>query len=155
MSSRKWLDNAFWETSEKMMVNCILELEDDVGRVTRQVMKISKKDIHGNLNPDFEEVVSSVTEEVINQNTEERRKRKEAEQEEKERRDYEHAKARKLEELFNYKLEIFEVDQIKNSKNRKLKSKLRRSSSKIEVDFFAMQILKESFDLEEQENGTD
>ena len=150
MSSRKWLDNAFWETSEKQMVNCILELEDDVGRVSRQVMKISKTDIHGNANPDFDEVVSSVTEEVIDKNTKERVERKKAEQEEEKQREIEHLKARKLEELFNYKLEIFEIPEIKETKNRKLKSKLRRSKNKIEANLFAMMILAEELERKEQ-----
>ena len=61
----------------------------------------------------------------------------------------EHARARKLEELFNYKLEIFETEEIKNSKNRKLKSKLRRAKSKVEVNLFAMLLLKEELGVEE------
>lgn len=152
MSSRKWMDNAFWETSEKQMVNCILEIEDDVGRVTRQVMKIKKIDKEGNPNPDFDEVVQSVGEEVIDNNTEERTKRKKAEAEEKKQRDLEHAKARKLEKLFEYKLEAFEVEEIKNSKNRKLKSKLRRAKNRVEVDLYAMMILMEELN-KESENG--
>jgi hypothetical protein len=61
----------------------------------------------------------------------------------------EHARARKLEELFNYKLEVFETEEIKNSKNRKLKSKLRRAKSKIEVNLYAMMLLKEVLEPEE------
>ena len=29
MASKKWLDNAFWETEEKNQLNCILEIVDD------------------------------------------------------------------------------------------------------------------------------
>jgi len=154
MSRRTWLDNAFWETSEKMMLNCILELEDDVGRVTRQVMKINKFDREGNENPDFFEVVNAVTEEVISKNTEERRARKKAEAEEAKQREIEHAKARKLEKLFEYKLETFEVEEIKNSKNRALKSKLRRAKSKVEVDLYAMMILAEELRKKEEEEAS-
>jgi len=153
MSRRTWLDNAFWETSEKQMINCILELEDDVGRVTRQVMKINRYDKEGNENPDFIEVVDSVTEEVVNKNTEDRRIRKKAEAEEQKQREIEHAKARKLEKLFEYKLETFEVEEIKNSKNRPLKSKLRRAKSKVEVDLYAMMILAEELKKKEEEEA--
>ena len=75
---------------------------------------------------------------------------KAAQAEEKKQRDVEHARARKLEELFNYKLEIFETEEIKDSKNRKLKAKIRRAKSKVEVNLWAMKLLEEALD-----DGTD
>ena len=63
-------------------------------------------------------------------------------------REEEHNKARKLEKLFNYKLEAFEVEEIKNSKNRKLKAKLRRAKSKIEVDMYSIMILQDQLEAE-------
>ena len=156
MSYRKWMDNAFWETDEKQMLNCILEMEDDVGRVTRQVMKLRKTDDEGNENPDFIEVVDQLGEELITTNTNERNVRKKREAEEDKQRQLEHAKARKLEQLFNYKLEAFEIDDIKNSKNRQLKSKLRRAKNRVEVDLYAIMIVMEEMKKrEEEENGTD
>lgn len=156
MSYRRWMDNAFWETEEKEMLNCILEMEDDVGRVTRQVMKLRKTDEEGKDNPDFIEVVEALGEELIDENTEERMSRKKRESEEKKQQELEHAKARKLEQLFNYKLEAFEIDDIKNSKNRQLKSKLRRAKNRVEVDLYAIMIVMEEMKKrEEEENGTD
>lgn len=151
MSHRKWMDNAFWETDEREMLNCILEIEDDVGRVTRQVMKLRRLDDEGNENPDFIEVVEALGEESITANTEERNARKKREAEEEKQRELEHAKARKLEQLFNYKLEAFEVDDIKNSKNRQLKSKLRRAKNKVEVDLYAIMIVMEEMKRREEE----
>ena len=151
MSHRKWMDNAFWETDEREMLNCILEIEDDVGRVPRQVMKLRKTDDDGNDNPDFLEVVEALGEESITANTEERNARKKREAEEEKQRELEHAKARKLEQLFNYKLEAFEVDDIKNSKNRQLKSKLRRAKNKVEVDLYAIMIVMEEMKRREEE----
>ena len=153
MSYRKWLDNAFWEDETKSQVNCILEMEDDVGRVTRQVMKLNRHDKDGNENELFNEVVDSVTEELIDKETSDRVERKKAEQDEHRQRELEHEKARKLEKLFNYKLEAFEVEEIKNSKNRKLKGKLRRAKSRIEVDLYSIMILQEQ--LEADSNGKD
>ena len=156
MSYRKWMDNAFWETDEKQMLNCILEMEDDVGRVTRQVMKLRKVDDDGNDNPDFVEVVEALGDDLITENTNERNSRKKREAEEKKQQELEHAKARKLEQLFNYKLEAFEIDDIKNSKNRQLKSKLRRAKNRVEVDLYAIMIVMEEMKKrEEEENGTD
>ena len=151
MSHRKWMDNAFWETDEREMLNCILEIEDDVGRVTRQVMKLRRTDDEGNENPDFLEVVDALGEESITANTEERNARKKREAEEEKQRELEHAKARKLEQLFNYKLEAFEVEDIKNSKNRQLKSKLRRAKNKVEVDLYAIMIVMEEMKRREEE----
>ena len=149
MSYKRWMDNAFWETDEKKELNCILELEDDVGRVTRQQMFLSRHDKDGSENELFNEVVEALGEQRIDEETEARVVRKKAEVEEEKIREEEHQKARKLEKLFNYKLEAFEVEEIKNSKNRKLKAKLRRAKSKIEVDMYSIMILQEQLEAED------
>ena len=153
MSFKRWMDNAFWETPEKDKLNCILEMEDDIGRQTRQVMMLNRHNQDGSENELFNEVIGALGLESIDKNTEDRKVRKAAEAEERKQRDEEHARARKLEELFNYKLEVFETEEIKNSKNRKLKSKLRRAKSKIEVNLYAMMILQET--LESAESTTE
>ena len=146
MSYKRWMNNAFWENSEKDKLNCILEMEDDVGRKSTQVMLLSRLNKDGSENELFNEVIDALGEESVDRNTEERKIRKAAEKEEKKQRDSEHARARKLEELFNYKLEVFETEEIKNSKNRKLKAKLRRAKSKVEVNLWAMKILEETLE---------
>lgn len=148
MSYKRWMDNAFWETDEKKELNCILELEDDVGRVTRQQMFLHRHDKDGSENELFNEVVEALGEQRIDEETEARVIRKKAEAEEEKIREEEHLKARKLEKLFNYKLEAFEVEEIKNSKNRKLKAKLRRAKSRIEVDLYSIMILQEQLEAE-------
>ena len=148
MSYRRWMDNAFWETEEKKELNCILEMEDDMGRVTRRQMLLARQDRDGNTNELFSEVVDALGEELIDKETIDRVERKAAEAEEEKQRDLEHQKARKLEKLFNYKLEAFEVEEIKNSKNRKLKAKLRRAKSKIEVDMYSIMILQDQLEAE-------
>jgi len=149
MSYKRWMDNAFWETDEKKELNCILELEDDVGRVTRQQMFLHRYEKDGSDNELFNEVVEALGEQRIDEETEARVVRKKAEAEEDKIREEEHQKARKLEKLFNYKLEAFEVEEIKNSKNRKLKAKLRRAKSKIEVDMYSIMILQEQLEAED------
>ena len=146
MSYKRWMENAFWETDEKKELNCILELEDDVGRVTRQQMFLHRHNKDGSENDLFNEVVEALSEQRIDEETEDRVVRKKAEAEEEKIREEEHLKARKLEKLFNYKLEAFEVEEIKNSKNRKLKAKLRRAKSRIEVDLYSIMILQEQLE---------
>jgi hypothetical protein len=136
-------DNAFWEDDTKEKLNCILEIMDDVERETRQVMLLQRTNKDGTPNELFNEVIDDLGVESVDRNTEDRKVRKAAEKEEGQQRDVEFARARKLEELFNYKLEIFETEEIKNSKNRKLKGKLRRAKSKIEVNLYAMMLLQE------------
>lgn len=148
MSYKRWMDNAFWETDQKNELNCILELEDDVGRVTRQQMFLRRFEKNGDENELFNEVVDALGEARIDEETEARVVRKKAEAEETKIREEEHNKARKLEKLFNYKLEAFEVEEIKNSKNRKLKAKLRRAKSKIEVDMYSIMILQDQLEAE-------
>lgn len=145
------MDNAFWETDEKEKLNCILEIADDVNRETRQVMLLSRHDKDGNENELFNEVIEALGTESIDRNTEERKVRKAAEREEDKQRETEHARARKLEKLFNYKLEVFETEEIKNSKNRKLKSKLRRAKSEVEVNLYAIMLMQYEMELKEQE----
>jgi len=151
MAFKRWMDNAFWETDEKEKLNCILEIADDVNRETRQVMLLSRFDKDGKENELFNEVIEALGTESIDRNTEERKVRKKAEKEEDKQRETEHARARKLEKLFNYKLEVFETEEIKNSKNRKLKSKLRRAKSEVEVNLYAIMLMQYEMELKEQE----
>lgn len=153
MSRKQWMDNAFWETEEKKELNCILELEDDVGRVTRQQMFLHRHDKDGSENELFNEVIDALGEDAVDRETTDRVVRKKAQVEEEKLREDEHQKARKLEKLFNYKLEAFEVEEIKNSKNRKLKAKLRRAKSRIEVDMWSIMILQDQLQLEAETDG--
>ena len=57
-------------------------------------------------------------------------------------------KAKKLEQLFNYKLKTFEVEEIKLSQNRELKSKLRRAKSIPEVNLWSIKIMDDYLNSE-------
>ena len=76
MSYKRWMDNAFWETDQKNELNCILELEDDVGRVTRQQMFLRRFEKNGDENELFNEVVDALGETRIDEETEARVVRK-------------------------------------------------------------------------------
>ena len=135
---RTWKDNAFWETPKKKILNCISEEVSPDGKIITRVMKLQEK------NPLFQECLTFLGEDVIDASTVERKGRKQREAEVKLESEKELQKAKKLEKLFKYKLETFEIPEIKLTKNRKLKSKLRRSKSTIEVNLYAMMILQES-----------
>ena len=55
--------------------------------------------------------------------------------------------ARELEVLFDAKIKVLEVEQIKNTTNKTLKSKLRRSKNLIELNMYAQLILMEELGL--------
>ena len=146
--ARRWLDNAFWETPRKHILNAISEETLEDGKKQNKVHKVDKFNSDGSENELFLEIVDFLGVEKIDASTERRLKRKSDEAEVEKQKKAEQSRAKKLEELFKYKLETFEIDEIKNSKNRVLKSKLRRSKSIPEVNLYAIMIVKESLDAE-------
>lgn len=92
-------------------------------------------------NPDMKAVLEQYTEEEIDANTQEGLdRRNENIKRQMERRESQHARA-KQEALFNCKLEAFEVEAIKNSKNAELKRMIRKSKSIMEVQAYATILL--------------
>ena len=88
-------------------------------------------------NPDMKAVLEQYTEEQIDANTQEGLdRRNENIKRQMERRESQAARA-KQEALFNCKLEAFEVEAIKNSKNTELKRAIRKSKSIMEVQAYA------------------
>lgn len=145
--AKTWLDNAFWETPKKEILNAISEEQVDNKQI-RQVHKLNKLNDDGTPNEMFNEVIEFLGDESIEASTKKRLERKQAEAELDKQKKLEHERAKKLEKLFEYKLETFEIPEIKASKNRLLKSKLRRSKSIPEVNLYAMMIVKESLEDE-------
>ena len=136
---RTWIKDAFWETPSKELLNCISEHKEGFKDV-RQVHKLKRGD------PLFDECVKALTEKHIDVNTDRRVNKKFKEQEQQRQLELNRRKAEKLEQLFNYKLETFEVEDIKESKNRILKSKLRRAKSIPEVNLYAIMILQDKLE---------
>lgn len=150
--ARQWLDNAFWETPKKQILNAI-SVENVENKEIRQVHKLNKLNDDGTPNELFEEAIEFLGEDTINESTKRRLDRKKTEAEIDKQKKLEHERAKKLEKLFEYKLETFEIPEIKTSKNRFLKSKLRRSKSIPEVNLYAMMLVKESIDNDESESN--
>jgi hypothetical protein len=99
-------------------------------------------------NPDMKAVLEQYTEEEIDANTQEGLdRRNENIKQQMERRESQQVRARQ-EGLFNCKLEAFEVEAIKNSKNTELKRMIRKSKSVMEVQAYATILL-----MKELENG--
>ena len=141
--SRTWLDNAFWETPQKKTLNAISETVEK-NKTTRKVWKLDKFNDDGTENEMFKEVVSFLGKEKIDESSKKRLDKKQEEAEVDKHKKLEEQRAKKLEKLFEYKLETFEIPEIKESKNRLLKSKLRRSKSVPEVNLYAILIIQDA-----------
>jgi len=141
------MDNAFWHNEEKEMAEAILVITDDNNREITQVVTVRKFDINGDLNTDFQELMAEVGEEKIDENTKERQERKSKEKEIEEQRKKAEEQARELEKLFDAKIKILEIDAIKNTSNKSLKSKLRRSKNQVELNLYAQLIMMEELGL--------
>ena len=148
--SRTWLNNAFWETPKRKILNAISETVEG-NKTTRKVWKLDKFNPDGTENEIFKEAVAFVGSDIIEASSKKRLKKKQDEAERDKQQKLEKQRAKKLEKLFAYKLETFEIEEIKASKNRLLKSKLRRAKSVPEVNLYAILIIQDAMKNE----GTD
>lgn len=130
--------NPRWLNVEKTHVMC--EFSYEGGPVVTAAIMDTKEG-----NPDWAEIMSSFTQEEIDANTtniikNDQEKRLEQENKNKQRRE-EQKQTMKNEALFAAKLEAFEIEQVKNSKNRKLKTSIRKAQSIIEVNAYTTILL--------------
>ena len=137
---KKYL-NPYWSNKDNRHLIVTIELANG------QHSMASIQDPEGT-NPDMKAVLEQYTEEEIDANTQEGLdRRNENIKRQMERRESQQARARQ-EALFNCKLQAFEVDAIKNSKNTELKRMIRKSKSIMEVQAYATILL-----MKELENG--
>jgi hypothetical protein len=95
--------------------------------------------------------MEQIGEEIINSNTEARIKEKHEHAERMRVKMEEDKKNKELEKLFNAKLQAFEIDEIRNSQNRALKTRLRRAKTVLEVNIYAMMIVMETMENESED----
>ena len=130
---KKYL-NPYWSNKDNRHLIVTIELANG------QHSMASIQDPEGT-NPDMKAVLEQYTEEEIDANTQEGlNRRNENIKRQMERRESQQARA-KQEALFNCKLEAFEVESIKNSKNTELKRMIRKSKSIMEVQAYATILL--------------
>ena len=148
---KEWV-HPFWETAQKDRLTVRLNITHDDGSFSTSVARVSKYDDNGNVTPDFKEILEQNTEEVIQKNTEDRLERHKERREQEVKKQQEKLEAKRLEELFNQKLAAFEISTIKNSKNRVLKAKIRKSRNLVEMNAYATILIMEEMN---NESGTE
>lgn len=146
---KEW-KHPFWDTAAKDRLTCRLNITHDDGSFSTSVAHVSKYDADGKISPDYEEILSQNTLEEIDKFTNDRLERHKQQREIKINREKEKLEARRLEDLFNTKLQTFEIPEIKESTNRKLKSKIRKAKNIIEMNAYATILLMESLNEEHQ-----
>ena len=136
MAKYEYLDNAFWETEDRSVLKCIrlTTLEGQEGKKKKDVMEFRKIRPDGSDCPHYKEGVDKVGIAKIDENTAERKERKERENREKRAHHEQKKKTAELEQLFNLKLQAFEIEQIKNSEDRILRGKIRRAQNVVEMN---------------------
>ena len=112
-------------------------------------MQVPENLPNGTPNPDFSDILKAVGVDKVDINTNERLERHQRDKHQNEQSEREHKKARELESLFNAKLKAFEIDAVKNCKDRVMKSKLRKAKNEMECMAIVTIIIMKSFEADE------
>ena len=140
---KEW-KHPFWDTAAKDRLTVRLNITHDDGSFSTSVARVSKFDENGKITKDYEEILKQNTIEAIDKFTEDRLERHRQERESSVKKEKERNEAKRLEDLFNLKLQTFEIPEIKESTNRKLKAKIRKAKNLVEMNAYATILLMEN-----------
>ena len=142
MKPNRTIKNPHWTNDKKNQIHCEFHYEN--GPIVNACVSDTK-----NGNPDWKEIFDKFDVKEIEKNTEKVIQDIDYKIKFKKREKKEKSQAAKIDTLFNRKLEAFEISTVKNSKDRNLKSLIRKASNETEVyAYTAALILKEMKDEE-------
>lgn len=137
MKPNRTIRNPHWTNDKKNQIHCEFHYEN--GPIVNACVSDTKDG-----NPDWKEIFDKFDIKEIEQNTQKVIQDIDYEIKFKKREKTEKNQAAKIDTLFNRKLEAFEISTVKNSKDRNLKSLIRKASNETEVyAYTAALILKE------------
>lgn len=146
---RTFKESAFWREEDKSMLTC-LETTNDPSGVVRD---LPKNLVNGAPNPDYELAVVYITKtygaDAIDKYTQKRKERHVQERLQRDLKDRQRKKSAELEDLFQQKLKAFEIETIKNSENRQLRTKIRKASNVIEMNAWVTILMMEEMKKDE------
>ena len=131
---KRTIKNPYWGNDQKTQVMCEFHYEN--GPIQTAAVTQTK-----NGNPDWEEIFNNFTPEQIDKLTEGALAEAREEHEKRKQMERDNIERMKVDALFQAKLDAFEIDTIKNSKNRELKSRIRKAKTLIEVRAFASALI--------------
>ena len=102
---KEW-KHPFWETAAKDRMTARLNITHDDGSFSTSVARVSKFDANGKVSPDWEEILDQNSTEEIDEFTEQRLERHKNQREATIKKQQDQNEAKRLEDLFNYKLQI-------------------------------------------------
>lgn len=136
MTTNRIIENPYWSSKEKQHVIAEFFYPETGKRVTASIM-------NDGTNRDFDELMKKFSIEQIDANTQKRID----DRNERIKHNIERQKVDKTrmqqEQLFAAKLDAFEIDLIKSSKNRELKSKIRKAKNIMEVTAYTVMLLQQ------------
>lgn len=136
MTTNRTIENPYWANKEKQHVIAEFVYPDTGKRVTASIM-------NDGTNRDFDELMKKYSVEQIDANTKKRvDDRNEHIKHNIERQKVDRTRMQQ-EQLFAAKLDAFEIDSIKASKNRELKSKIRKAKNIMEVTAYTVMLLQQ------------
>jgi hypothetical protein len=128
------IKNPRWMNDRKTTIACEFHYSD--GRIGQAAVTNTEEG-----NPDWIEIIETFGVEELDRATEEYNERVRVRKETEEQRRKEQFETAKNEMLFNAKLESFMIDEVKNSKNAAMKSRIRKAKSITEVIAFTSALL--------------
>jgi len=137
------IKNPHWINNARSVMSAEFHYSD--GRVMTAV--INSNDVN---NPDWVEIMDKFSKEELEENTQRAIRKIQREREAEKVREQAMADKKRQEELFAVKLQAFEVDAIKNTTNRALKSAIRRAKSTFEVYAFAAAVIMDDYNKQQQ-----
>lgn len=139
--------NPHWINNARTIISAQFQYDD--GRLVEAT--ISEDD---RSNPDLAEIKAKFSEAELEENTQ-KNIAKVTSEAQKKRIAEETARNRKLnEDLFAVKLKVFEIDTIKNSTNKKMKSQIRKAKNELEVTAWAAALLMTEMNLQQAVEDT-
>jgi len=137
-------NNAFWTNDEKTAATALFVTEFDSGsQETRQVdLQIDLPD--GQKCSMFAELINQLGIDAIDKSTEERKERKKNQSRNDQLILEQKKKSAELETLFSLKIQAFDIEEVRTSTNKKLRSKLRRSKNSVELSAYVALILMDA-----------
>jgi len=140
---KEWQTPA-WDNEEKTRLIAVLVTRDENNQEKKSTATVNKFDSNGNISQDWTDILETHGIKGIDKGTKARmafRKEKERKQR---RAEEERKKSEELQRLFNAKLACFEIEEVKNSKNTKLRRKIRKAKNEIELmTYTSVLVMKE------------
>ena len=134
---KRTIKNPHWVNNARTILSA--EFHYDDGRVMTAVINSNESN-----NPDYQEIRTKFTDAELEQNTQNSIRKVQGERDSQKAQEEAQKERERQERLFQVKLSAFEVETIKNTTNKTLKSALRRAKSDFEVYAMAAAIILDS-----------